>query len=113
MDFIEVKPTTWLCFMTILSFFIVCARFEVFGQLTSYVPAMSATRRPFQGPFDVVAGAASTPSIDVAQDRHAREEGRAAGRVRRREQGLGALSPCAPRVASPSDARASSIPLLT
>ena len=25
--------------MTILSFFIVCARFEVFGQLTSYVPA--------------------------------------------------------------------------
>ncbi len=39
-DFIEVKPTTWLCFMTILSFFIVCARFEVFGQLTSYVPAI-------------------------------------------------------------------------
>ena len=61
----QVKPTTWLCFMTILSFFIVCARFEVFGQLTSYVPAMSATRRPFQGPFDVDAGAASTPSIDV------------------------------------------------
>ena len=26
--------------MTILSFFIVCARFEVFGQLTSYVPAI-------------------------------------------------------------------------
>ena len=31
------------------------------------------------------------------------EERRAAGRVRRREQGLGALSPSTPRVASPSD----------
>ena len=40
------------------------------------------------------------------QDRYAREEGRAAGRVRRREQGLGALRlSLTPRVASPSDTR--------
>ncbi len=41
---------------------------------------------------------------DQAQDRYAREEGRPAGRVRRREQGLGALRLSLPaRVASASD----------
>ena len=66
-------------------------------------PPQQGRRRPRAGASDQ----------GQAQDRDSREKGRPAGRVRRREQGLGALRLSLPsRVASPSDARAS-IPLLT